>query len=142
MVRSLALAGVAGVLLAGCQTADPRYYYTDQDCLTRQNSSRVLAAVTGIGLGVAGVPGGGIVGLGVGLATNPHCQAYHLTPEGRERIRQDIIHDRMARERGERARLRGPQIPEADRQYLNQPPASGRPLDNIPSNSPTPASTN
>jgi hypothetical protein len=133
MSRSMAAVGVAGLLLAGCQ-ANPRYYYTDQDCLSRQTGSRVLAAAAGIGLGIAGVPGGGLVGMGVGLATNPQCQAYHLTPEGRERLRHDIERDRA---------LRAIPVDTRERPYQPlPPPASGRPLDNIPSSTPTPTSPN
>ncbi len=134
MVRSMGAAAAAGVLLAGCQ-ANPRYYYTDQDCLNRQTGSRVLAAVAGIGLGVAGVPGGGLVGLGVGLATNPQCQPYHLTPEGRERLREDM--------RREQARNALPvDLPERPYRPAPPPSPSGRPLDNIPSSTPTPSTPN
>jgi hypothetical protein len=132
MIRSVAAVCIAGAALAGCQSADPRYYYTDRDCLDRQNTSRVLAAATGIGLGLL-VPGGGLAGIGVGLATDPRCQAYHLTPEGRVRLREDM---RRARERD----LVPVDLPE--RSYRPAPPPSGRPLDNIPSSTPVPVGPN
>jgi hypothetical protein len=127
MSRAIAVVGVAGLLLAGCQSADPRYYYTDRDCLDRQNTSRVLATATGVGLGIL-VPGGGLAGLGVGIATDPRCQAYHLTPEGRERLRRD-----MSRHREYSALP----VDTPERPYRPvAPPNYGRPLDNIPSSTP------
>jgi hypothetical protein len=131
MIRSMAIVGVLGVTAAGCTTADPRYYYTDQDCLNRQNTSRVLSTAAGIGLGVVGIPGGGLL---VGLATNPHCQAYHLTPEGRERMRIEMERERVRRELP---------VDTRERPYRPVPPqASGRPLDNIPASTPLPPSAN
>jgi hypothetical protein len=131
MVRSMATACVASLALAGCQ-ADPRYYYTDQNCLDRQTTSRVLSAATGIGLGLL-VPGGGLAGVGVGLATDPRCQAYYLTPEGRVRLQEDM--------RRQQARNALPvDLPE--RPYRPLPPPSVRPLDNIPSSTPVPPRSN
>ncbi len=133
MIRPIASACLAAFLLAGCQTADPRYYYTDQDCLNRQTTSRVLSAAAGIGLGLVGVPGGGIV---VGLATNPQCQAYHLTPEGRARVEREMRAERLRRE----GRL---PVVERDGVVRPMPPAvSGRPLDNVPGNSSMPPRAN
>jgi hypothetical protein len=126
MIRAIATAGVAGLVLAGCQSADERFYYTDQDCLNRQVGSRVLSVAAGVGLGLVGVPGGGLV---VGLATNPRCQAYHLTPEGRAHYEERMRREAVARRRGDV--VAGP-----DR--LIRPVYSSRPLDNLPSNSPTP----
>jgi hypothetical protein len=129
MLRSIAIAGAAGLVLAGCQSADPRYYYTDQDCLNRQVSSRVLSLAAGVGLGLVGVPGGGLV---VGLATDPRCQAYHLTPEGRARIAREIELERRERARlgypvDERGRIRPTVMPDPVRPFDNVPSSAGAP---------------
>jgi hypothetical protein len=129
MIRPVASTCLLAALLAGCTTADPRYYYTDQDCLNRQNASRVASLAAGIGLGLVGVPGGGLV---VGLATNPRCQAYHLTPEGRVRIEREM--------RAERLRREG-RLPEEGRDGVVRtmaPTPGARPLDNVPGNSAVP----
>jgi hypothetical protein len=132
MLKSAAVVCMAGLALAGCRTADPRYYHTDEDCLARQNASRVLATATGVGLGLL-VPGGGLVGIGVSLATDPRCQAYHLTPEGRERLRRD-----MALERARDALpVDTPELPYRPRPTSPQSVPGGRPLDTIPSSTPT-----
>jgi hypothetical protein len=132
MLKSAAVICLAGFALAGCRTADPRYYYTDEDCLARQNTSRVLATATGVGLGLL-VPGGGLVGIGVSVATDPRCQAYYLTPEGRDRLRRD-----MAIERARNALpVDTPEAPYRPRRLAPQTVPGGRPLDTIPSSTPT-----
>jgi hypothetical protein len=133
MIRNVAVVGVVGLLLAGCQSTDERFYYTDQDCLNRQVGSRVLSTAAGVGLGLLGVPGGGIV---VGLATNPRCQAYHLTPEGRAHYEREMRREATERRQIAERRRRGEVDVGPD--GLVRAPGSSRPLDNLPSNSPTP----
>jgi hypothetical protein len=92
--------------LAACQSADPNDYRADNDCLQKKAGSRILSKVVGVGLGAV-VPGGGLAGRAVGLATDPRCQAFRLTPEAEDRIRR-------------------------------QPPVRPqRPLDTLPSSTPT-----
>jgi hypothetical protein len=131
MIRSFAVLCVTGLALAGCASPDPRFVYTDRDCLNRQVGSRVLATAAGIGLSIVAGPAGGLVGMGVGLASDPRCQAHFLTPEGREQLRRD-----MERERA----LRGRRYEPGERVVRPViPPHSARPLDNVPSSSPSPA---
>jgi hypothetical protein len=80
-------ASALALMLAACQSTDPADYRADEPCLQRKVGSRLLAKVTGVGLGLAGVPAGGLVGRGVGMATDPRCQAFRLTPEAERRIR-------------------------------------------------------
>jgi hypothetical protein len=127
MIRVFAVAGMAALALAGCQTPDPRYVHTDQDCLNRQVGSRVLSTAAGIGVGLVAGPLGGLVGLGLGVASDPRCQAYRLTPEGRAREAQEWELDRQ--------RFRRTGDPFVRPTYA---PPAGRPLDNIPGNSPIP----
>lgn len=137
MIRLIATAATAGLLLAGCQSAEERFYHTDRDCLNRQVGSRVLSAAAGIGLGLVGVPGGGIV---VGLATNPRCQAYHLTPEGRVHYENEMRREAFERRVTAERRRRG-EVDVGD-DGLIRPAGSSRPLDNIPSSSPGPVQAN
>ncbi|MGL5116664.1 MAG: hypothetical protein ACRC7G_01170 [Beijerinckiaceae bacterium] len=44
--------------------------------MERRNSSQMLGTMTGLGLGIAGVPGGGLIGSAVGLAAGPRCEAF------------------------------------------------------------------
>jgi hypothetical protein len=133
MIRMIATAAIAGIFLAGCQSTDDRFYYTDRDCLNRQVGSRVLSTAAGVGLGLIGVPGGGIV---VGLATNPRCQAYHLTPEGRAHYDAEMRREAMERRVTAERRRRGEVDVGPD--GLVRPAGSSRPLDNLPGNSFTP----
>jgi hypothetical protein len=106
MTRKFCVASVLALSLAACQSTDPNDYRADQDCLQKKAGSKILSKVVGIGLGAV-VPGGGLAGRAVGLATDPRCQAFRLTPQAEERIRR-------------------------------QPPArSQRPLDTLPSSTPT-----
>jgi hypothetical protein len=105
-MRNIIAVAAAGLLLCACQSTNPNDYQADRDCLQKKAGSKILSKVVGVGLGAI-VPGGGIVGRGVALATDPRCQAFRLTPEATERIRR------------------------------NPPPPSGRPLDNLPSSTPT-----
>ena len=75
------------LMLAACQSSDPQDYEADRDCLQRKAGSKILSKVVGVGLGAV-VPGGGLAGRAVGLATDPRCQAFRLTPEAAERIRR------------------------------------------------------
>lgn len=61
--------------LAGCQTVDsgPGAASLTSECAQGKLASRALAKVTGVALGLAGVPGGGLAGRAVGYATNPAC---------------------------------------------------------------------
>jgi hypothetical protein len=73
MRRFAVLAACLGV--CACQTMDAASFDVDRDCLQKRAGSRILAKVSGAGLGLAGVPGSGLVGRGVSLATDPRCQA-------------------------------------------------------------------
>jgi hypothetical protein len=131
MIRSAAVLAVAGIALSGCQTPDPRYVHTDRDCLNRQVGSRVLSTAAGIAVGLVAGPAGGLVGIGVGAATDPRCRVHTLTPEGREQIRREVEEERRLVRRGD-----------VRREPIARPvllPPSGRPLDGIPSSTPTPA---
>jgi hypothetical protein len=83
----LCVAGVMALMLAACQSSDPKDYEADRDCLQKKAGSKILSKVVGVGLGAV-VPGGGLAGRGVALATDPRCQAFRLTPEAAERIRR------------------------------------------------------
>jgi hypothetical protein len=62
--------------LAACQSsAEQPAFDINRDCAVRKVGSKALAKATGIGLGLLGVPGGGLVGRGVSMATDPRCQA-------------------------------------------------------------------
>lgn len=71
------------LLLGACQSTQTADFDIDRDCATRKVGSKVLAKVTGVGLGLAGVPAGGIAGRGVALATDPRCQAVKFRPAPR-----------------------------------------------------------
>jgi hypothetical protein len=67
------------VLLAGCQNSAPPpgfLYAVDQQCMDRRQGSQLLGRVAGFGLGIAGVPGGGLIGSAVGMAADPRCEAF------------------------------------------------------------------
>jgi hypothetical protein len=67
------------IMLAGCQnsTPPPGYLYVvDQQCVDRRQGSQLLGKAAGLGLGIAGVPGGGLIGSAVGMATDPRCEAF------------------------------------------------------------------
>jgi hypothetical protein len=63
------------LFISACQSNIPSDFDINRDCATKKIGSKFLSKVTGIGLGLAGVPGGGIVGRGVSMATDPRCQA-------------------------------------------------------------------
>jgi hypothetical protein len=66
-------------LLAGCQNSlpPPGYLYAvDQHCADRRQGSQLLGRVAGLSLGIAGVPGGGLIGSAVGMAADPRCQEF------------------------------------------------------------------
>jgi hypothetical protein len=66
-------------LLAGCQTSAPPpgyLYAVDQHCVDRRQGSQLLGRVAGFSLGIAGVPGGGLIGSAVGMAADPRCQEF------------------------------------------------------------------
>jgi hypothetical protein len=87
MTMKLCVAGMMALMLTACQSSDPKDYEADRDCLQKKAGSKILSKVVGVGLGAV-VPGGGIAGRGVALATDPRCQAFRLTPEAAERIRR------------------------------------------------------
>jgi hypothetical protein len=89
MMLRLSAAAALTLLLAACQSTNPADYRADEPCLQRKVGSKLLAKVAGVGLGLAGVPGGGLVGRGVGLATDPRCQALRLRPDAEERLRRE-----------------------------------------------------
>jgi hypothetical protein len=86
-MKSPLIAALLGLSLAACQSSDPNDYRTDQDCLQKKAGSKILSKVVGVGLGAV-VPGGGLAGRAVSLATDPRCQAFRLTPEAEDRIRR------------------------------------------------------
>jgi hypothetical protein len=86
MIKPLLVAAL-GLSLAACQSTDPNDYRADQDCLQKKAGSKILSKVVGVGLGAV-VPGGGLAGRAVGLATDPRCQAFRLTPAAEDRIRR------------------------------------------------------
>jgi hypothetical protein len=85
-VKRLILVGFIAVTLAACQSTNPQDYQTDHSCLQRKAGSKILSKAASIGLGMAGVPGGGLVGRGVAMATDPRCQAFQLTSDAKQRI--------------------------------------------------------
>jgi hypothetical protein len=87
MIMKLCVAGVLALSLTACQSSDPKDYAADRECLQKKVGSKILSKVVGVGLGAV-VPGGGLAGRAVGLATDPLCQAFQLTPEAAERIRR------------------------------------------------------
>jgi hypothetical protein len=87
MTMKFCAAGVMALILTACQSTDPNDYTADRDCLQRKAGSKILSKVVGVGLGAV-VPGGGLAGRGVALATDPRCQAFRLTPQAAERIRR------------------------------------------------------
>jgi hypothetical protein len=87
MNRTFCIAAALALSLTACQSSDPKDYEADRDCLQRKAGSKILSKVVGVGLGAV-VPGGGLAGRAVGLATDPRCQAFRLTPEAAERIRR------------------------------------------------------
>jgi hypothetical protein len=87
ITRKIYVAGVLALSLAACQSSDPKDYEADRDCLQKKAGSKILSKVVGLGLGAV-VPGGGLAGRAVGLATDPRCHAFRLSPEAAERIRR------------------------------------------------------
>jgi hypothetical protein len=87
-MRNIIAVATAGLLLSACQSTDPQDYAADRDCLQKKAGSKIVSKLVGMGAGMV-VPGGGIVGRGVALATDPRCQAFRLTPEARERISRE-----------------------------------------------------
>jgi hypothetical protein len=63
------------LLVSACQSNSATDFDIDRDCTTKKVGSKFLAKATGVGLGLAGIPGGGLAGRGVALATDPRCQA-------------------------------------------------------------------
>jgi hypothetical protein len=62
---------VVALGLIGCQSLDPQ---VDPACAQKKIGTRLLAKATGLGLGAAGIPGGGLIARGVGYAADPRCQ--------------------------------------------------------------------
>jgi hypothetical protein len=75
-MKIFGLAVVLAVSLVACQSTNPQDYELEQQCVFKKAGSKLLAKVTGVGLSLAGVPGGGIAGRGVSLVTDPRCQAF------------------------------------------------------------------
>jgi hypothetical protein len=70
MIMKLCVAGVLALSLTACQSSDPKDYAADRECLQKKVGSKILSKVVGVGLGAV-VPGGGLAGRAVGLATDP-----------------------------------------------------------------------
>jgi hypothetical protein len=87
MIKPLFVAAFA-LSLAACQSTNPKDYDADRACLQKKAGSKILSRVVGIGAGLV-VPGGGLAGRAVALATDPRCQAVRLTPEAAERVRRE-----------------------------------------------------
>jgi hypothetical protein len=87
-MRARLLVLAAALPLVACQSTDPYDYAPDRNCIQRKIGSRLLSKAVGVGAGLL-VPGGGLAGKAVGLASHPRCQAFRLTPQAEERIRRD-----------------------------------------------------
>jgi hypothetical protein len=72
--------------LAACQSTGQQSFDINRDCAVRKVGSKALAKATGIGLGLLGVPGGGLVGRGVSAVTDPRCQALTQRPENPPKV--------------------------------------------------------